>query len=113
MQSKISHIQFNVQAANLPFLQGSAGLRRFADASTTARIYWALAMRNETSLWFGAGQDVLNDHDGPGMNHLALEVPASDVDAAVAWLLTERSAGAVRDPATTLSSAAPSERTTR
>lgn len=46
MQSKISHLQFNVQAANLPFY-----------------------------------------YDGPGMNHLALEVPAqSDVDAAAAYL---------------------------
>ena len=43
---------------------------------------------NETSLWFGTSvRDVLNDYDGPGMNHLALEVPAqSDVDAAVGYL---------------------------
>ena len=87
MQSKISHIQFNVQAANLPFykdLLAFAGLQTLYDGEDILGV----GDENETSLWFGAAaRDVLNDYDGPGMNHLALEVPAqSDVDAAVAWL---------------------------
>lgn len=87
MQSKISHIQFNVQAANLPFykdLLAFAGLQTLYDGEDMLGVGDA----NETSLWFGTSvRDVVNDYDGPGMNHLALEVPAqSDVDAAVAWL---------------------------
>ena len=95
MQSKISHIQFNVQAANLPFykdLLAFAGLQTLYDGEDILGV----GDENETSLWFGAAaRDVLNDYDGPGMNHLALEVPAqSDVDAAVAWL-TERNVPAL------------------
>ena len=87
MQSKVSHIQFNVQAANLPFykdLLAFAGLQTLYDGEDMLGVGDA----NETSLWFGTSvRDVVNDYDGPGMNHLALEVPAqSDVDAAVAWL---------------------------
>ncbi|MCB1736457.1 MAG: VOC family protein [Gammaproteobacteria bacterium] len=87
MQSKISHIQFNVQAANLPFykdLLAFAGLQTLYDGEEMLGV----GDDNETSLWFsGSVRDVLNNYDGPGMNHLALEVPAqSDVDAAVAWL---------------------------
>lgn len=87
MQSKISHIQFNVQAANLPFykdLLAFAGLQTLYDGEEMLGVGDA----NETSMWFSAAaRDVFNDYDGPGMNHLALEVPAqSDVDAAVAWL---------------------------
>ena len=87
MQSKISHIQFNVQAANPPFykeLLAFAGLQTLYDGEDMLGVGDAY----ETSLWFGtSAKDVLNDYDGPGMNHLALEVPAqSDVDAAVAWL---------------------------
>ena len=87
MQSKVSHIQFNVQAANLPFykdLLAFAGLQTLYDGEDMLGV----GDENETSLWFsGSVRDVLNDYDGPGMNHLALEVPAqSDVDAAVAWL---------------------------
>ena len=87
MQSKVSHIQFNVQAANLPFykdLLAFAGLQTLYDGEDMLGVGDA----NETSMWFSASaREVLNDYDGPGMNHLALEVPAqSDVDAAVAWL---------------------------
>ena len=87
MQSKISHIQFNVRAANLPFykdLLAFAGLQTLYDGEEMLGV----GDDNETSLWFsGSVRDVLNNYDGPGMNHLALEVPAqSDVDAAVAWL---------------------------
>src|SRR3954447_11180883 len=87
MQSKISHIQFNVQAANLPFykdLLAFAGLQTLYEGEGTLGV----GDENETSMWFStSAKDVANDYDGPGMNHLALDVPAqSDVDAAVAYL---------------------------
>src|SRR3954469_12459662 len=90
MRSKISHIQFNVQAANLPFykdLLAFAGLQTLYEGEGTLGV----GDENETSMWFStSAKDVANDYDGPGMNHLALDVPAqSDVDAAVAYL-TER-----------------------
>lgn len=87
MRSKISHIQFNVQAANLPFykdLLAFAGLQMLhVDEGILG-----VGDDNETSLWFStSARDVANDYDGPGMNHLALEVPAqTDVDAAAAYL---------------------------
>lgn len=41
-----------------------------------------------TSIWFGSStRDVKNDYDGPGLNHLGLNVGnQSDVDAAVEYL---------------------------
>lgn len=87
MQSKISHIQFNVQAANLPFykdLLAFTGLQMLHDGEDILGV----GDENETSMWFSAStKNAANDYDSPGMNHLALEVPAqSDVDAAVAYL---------------------------
>lgn len=90
MKSKVSHMVFNVQAANLPFykdLLAFAGLQTLYEGEDILGV----GDENEISMWFSAAaKDVANDYDGPGMNHLALEVPAqSDVDAAVDYL-TER-----------------------
>ena len=51
MQSKISHIQFNVRAANLPFykdLLAFAGLQTLYDGEEMLGV----GDDNETSLWF-------------------------------------------------------------
>jgi catechol 2,3-dioxygenase-like lactoylglutathione lyase family enzyme len=47
-----------------------------------------VAGANGVSLWFGSEvKPVTNDYDGPGVNHLALSVPAqADVDTVVAYL---------------------------
>ena len=87
METHLSHIQFNVAAANLPFY-----------ASLMAFLGWPTIMANDEmlgvagkggdSVWFiGAAKDVANDYDGPGMNHLAIGTAhQADVDAAAAYL---------------------------
>ena len=87
MQTGLAHIQFNVQAANLPFYQD---LMAFLGWHT---IYAGEGMlgvvgTNDASLWFvGQVNDATNDYDGPGMNHLAIGAESqADVDAAAAYL---------------------------
>ena len=87
MQSHIGHIQFNVEAANLPFyrdLTAFLGWRTLHDADG----FIGVADEGGTSLWFiGYVKPVSNDYDGPGMNHLAFSVPSpADVDAAATFL---------------------------
>lgn len=87
MQSTLNHIQFNVQPDNLDFYKD---LLTFLDWKI---IYddegaFGIADGNGTSLWFiGAVKDVINDYDGPGLNHLGIGVGAqSDVDDAATYL---------------------------
>jgi catechol 2,3-dioxygenase-like lactoylglutathione lyase family enzyme len=87
MQTQIAHIQFNVRAANIPFYKA---LMAFQGWQT---IYEAEGMLGVTgqhgdSLWFaGQVKEVINDYDGPGMNHFAFGTAAqADVDAAAAFL---------------------------
>jgi len=87
MQTVFSHIQFNVQAANLPF---------YKDLMTF--LGWPVIFEGEGfagfggpgggSLWFiGFAKPVSNDYDGPGMNHIALGAASqADVDAVVTYL---------------------------
>ena len=87
MQTVFSHIQFNVQAANLPFYK-----------DLMAFLGWPVIFEGDGfvgtggpsggSLWFiGYVKPASNDYDGPGLNHLAFSVPAqADVDAAAAFL---------------------------
>jgi len=87
MESKLGHIQFNIQPTNLPFykdLFAALGWRTLFDTEGML----AVADLNGISLWFiGQVKAVNNDYDGPGMNHLALAVNAQgDVDAAATYL---------------------------
>ncbi len=87
MQTRFSHIQFNVQPANLSF---------YKDLMTT--LGWPVIFEGDgflgvggpagDSLWFISHvKPVSNDYDGPGMNHLALGAASqADVDAVVAYL---------------------------
>jgi hypothetical protein len=87
MQSRLAHIQLNVQPGNLGFykeLLTSLGWNEiYADD-------WGLGIadRNGLSLWFiGNAKETNNDYDGPGMNHLAVGVDAqADVDTAAEYL---------------------------
>jgi catechol 2,3-dioxygenase-like lactoylglutathione lyase family enzyme len=87
MQTHLGHIQFNVRPENVAFYKN---LLTF--------LGWQLIYENEgmlgvggksdDSLWFlGQAKDVVNDYDGPGMNHLGLGAASqADVDAAAAYL---------------------------
>ena len=87
MQSHIGHIQFNVEASNLPFYRDLTAFLGWQTLYDTAE-FIGVADPSGTSLWFiGYVKPVSNDYDGPGLNHLAFSVPAqADVDAAAAFL---------------------------
>lgn len=87
MHAPLTHMQLNVEAANLPFyrdLFAFTGWKILHDAADMLGVEDA----NAVSLWFDARvKPVRNDYDGPGMNHLALGAPdQAGVDAAAAYL---------------------------
>ncbi|CAN5717643.1 hypothetical protein BH10CHL1_BH10CHL1_49060 [soil metagenome] len=87
MQSKFGHIQFNIQAAHMPFykdLLAFLGWKTIVAAEDVLGVVDA----HGGSLWFsGHVKDVGNDYDGPGMNHFAISVTQqTDVDAAATYL---------------------------
>lgn len=87
MQSKLGHIQFNVQPINVPFykdLFAAMGWQTLYETDSMIGVGDA----NGVSLWFiGQVKAVNNDYDGPGMNHLALAVSEQAVvDEAAAYL---------------------------
>ncbi len=87
MQSKLAHMQLNVQPSNLGFykeLFTVLGWQMLYDTEN----FNAFVDENGMSLWFiGQVKDVENDYDGPGVNHLGIGVSAqADVDAAADFL---------------------------
>lgn len=90
MQTTVSHIQFNVRPANVPFyrdLMAFLGWQTIYDAEGMLGVGAAAG----SSLWFlSQANGAKNDYDGPGMNHLGIGVASvADVDA-VARYLEER-----------------------
>lgn len=90
MQSKLGHLQFNVQPANIPFYKDLLAALGWQTIFATDTMIGA-GDENGVSLWFAGGaKAVSNDYDGPGMNHLAFAVAdQAAVDEAAAYL-TER-----------------------
>jgi predicted lactoylglutathione lyase len=84
---KLSHLQVNVNAANVPFYQ-----------DLFAQLGWAPIFSDETmasfnsdgdiSLWFiGGANHAKNDYDGVGVNHIGLAAASqAEVDQTVAFL---------------------------
>lgn len=87
MDARVRHLQFNGRPENLPFYRG---LFQFLGWGVRSEGEWGLEVEGpgECHLWFsGMARDVANDYDGPGLNHLGLQVGAqADVDATVAYL---------------------------
>jgi catechol 2,3-dioxygenase-like lactoylglutathione lyase family enzyme len=87
METRIGHLQLNIQPSNLPFYKD---LMAFLGWRVVYDDHGMLGVADTTgaSLWFaGYAKPVGNDYDGPGMNHLAMLVAAqADVDAMVAYL---------------------------
>ena len=87
MFAPLGHLQFNVQAENLPFYRDLVvflGWNLIGDWPGMV----GLGTIDGQSLWFsGDVKAVINDYDGPGLNHLAFAAASiADVDAAVAYL---------------------------
>jgi catechol 2,3-dioxygenase-like lactoylglutathione lyase family enzyme len=87
MRTHIGHIQFNVQAANLPFYHDLTAFLGWQPLFDTEE-FIGVADESGNSLWFTAcAQPVSNDYDAPGMNHLAFNTDTqADVDAALDYL---------------------------
>ena len=87
IQTRFGHIQFNIHPRNLPFYKQ---LLTFAGWPVLAENPTMLGLGQDvfTSLWFmGEAKEVLNDYDGPGMNHFGLHVQSQgEVDQMVAYL---------------------------
>lgn len=87
MDTQLQHMQFNVKAENLAFYKGLLtflGWQTLYDGDGML----GMADKNGLSLWFaGQVKDVVNDYDGPGMNHLAIGTATQgDVDTAATYL---------------------------
>lgn len=88
MKPGFSHIQFNIDPANIPFYRDmltTLGWTPIHDSDG----YLGVLGSNGESLWFGAGpnQDVPNDYDGIGANHISLAAESiADVDTFAAHL---------------------------
>ena len=86
-QARIVHLVFMSDPKNADFYQD---LFSFLGWSVMYRgdDMLGLVGPDDFSVWFGRPLNAaVNDHDGPGLNHLALGVPAqSDVDDMVAYL---------------------------
>lgn len=84
---KLSHLQVNVNAANLPFYKDLFGFLGWDPIFSTDSME-SFNSQGDVSLWFiGGANDAPNDRDGAGVNHIALAAESqADVDKTVAYL---------------------------
>jgi catechol 2,3-dioxygenase-like lactoylglutathione lyase family enzyme len=87
MQTTFGHVVFGVKAENLQFYRD---LMEFLGWQTIVSFEQGFGVGDKAgvSLWFGTEvKDVVNDYDGPGINHFAISAESqADVDATVAYL---------------------------
>lgn len=93
MQTKLGHMQINVEEKNVQFyrdLMNLLGWQVIFDGTVPPRneAMLGVADPNGASLWFlGQVKAAANDYDGPGMNHLAFSTQSqSDVDEVAKYL---------------------------
>lgn len=95
MKSSLTHIQFFVRPENIGFyrdLFGFLGWGTIYDGDVGGGVQmlgiWGSRGESGESLWFvGQVKDVVNDYDGPGVNHVSIGTETqADVDAAAAFL---------------------------
>src|SRR5690348_9243186 len=87
MKTNLGHVVFGVKAENIPFykdLMAFLGWRMIHDSDEM----FGVGSEDGVSFWFGTQvNDVTNDYDGPGLNHLGISAESqADVDATVAYL---------------------------
>lgn len=85
--STFGHLQINIHPQNLGFYKELFGFLGWKTLYEDENML-GVGDSQGGSLWIGAAtQDVSNDYDGPGMNHLAISVmKQGDVDQTVAYL---------------------------
>lgn len=89
MQTRLSHLQVNVAAANIPFyrdLMAFLGWPTIMDDDSMPAL--GVAGQSGDSLWFmGIAEDANNNYDGPGVNHIGIGADVqADVDTVVQYL---------------------------
>jgi catechol 2,3-dioxygenase-like lactoylglutathione lyase family enzyme len=90
MQTRLSHIQFNVGAANIPFYKELMALLGWTPLYDSPEMF-GVANKDGVSFWFGGPvKDVSNDYDGPGMNHIGIGAGTQAEVDAVAGFLKEK-----------------------
>jgi catechol 2,3-dioxygenase-like lactoylglutathione lyase family enzyme len=86
IKSHVGHIQFNVNPQNLGFYKDLLSFLGWAVLYEDPNMLGVGDERGE-SLWFATAQEISNDYDGPGMNHLGIAVDAqAEVDNVVTYL---------------------------
>jgi catechol 2,3-dioxygenase-like lactoylglutathione lyase family enzyme len=87
MQTRFGHLVFGVKSENLQFYRD---LMEFLGWKTIVSFEQGFGVGDTAgvSLWFGTEvKDVVNDYDGPGVNHFAISAESqADVDATAAYL---------------------------
>lgn len=87
METRLGHIQINVNAANIAFYRDLFAFLEWPVIHDGDGMLGVSGKSND-SLWFiGGANDAANDYDGPGMNHIGLATGSqADVDAAARYL---------------------------
>ncbi len=87
IKSHVGHMVFNVKPEHLTYYKDLLGTLGWS-AIYEDQGMLGLMGPNGASLWFaGQVKPVANDYDGPGLNHLGLQVETqAQVDEAVAYL---------------------------
>jgi hypothetical protein len=88
LTASLGHLVFFVKANNLPFYKTlfvELGWKPGADEAGYLGLW---APDGKGSIWFmGNASDAVNDYDGPGLNHVGLDVRSvDDVKAFADWL---------------------------
>lgn len=87
MKTKFGHIQFNVEAANLAWYRDFYAFLGWTTWYGDDHVH-GVGDERGVALWFNVGVNgSVNDHDGAGLNHIAMETESpADVDAAAEYL---------------------------
>ncbi len=87
MDTQLYHLQINVRPGNLPFYRDLMGFLGWQTLYSDDGML-GVGDANGASLWFvGQVNEVANDYDGPGLNHIGIRPKAqADVDAVVRYL---------------------------
>lgn len=87
MKSGIAHIQVNVNPDNLPFYDELTSYLGWETLYSDDGMLGVMGANN-VSVWFvDQVNNVKNDYDGPGTNHISFGVDQqSDVDEVASWL---------------------------
>lgn len=87
MQTRFSHILFNVRPENMPFYKDLMTFLGWKTLHADEGMFGVAGAGGDSLCFAGQVKEVSNDYDGPGMNHLAIGAESqADVDATANYL---------------------------